>query len=158
LSRTARIRQAINDRAVKLNGVAKRSAVADTIPQRNSIDQEIFGKLTKLGVPSAPLASDEEFLRRIYLDLTGRLPDSEAVRAFLADSSGGKRDAAIDRMLDSPEFIDRWTMWMGDLLQNTSKLVNASINRNAPGRNMFHAYIRDAVSRDKPLRTMAIEV
>ncbi len=83
LSRTARIRQAINDRAVKLNGVAKRSA-AGTIPQRNFIDLEIFGKL---GVPSAPLASDEEFLRRIHLDLTGRIPSSADVRAFLADSS-----------------------------------------------------------------------
>src|SRR5882672_8279307 len=60
LSRTARIRQAINDRAVKWNGLAKRSAAAaSAIPQRNFIDQEIFGKLARLGVPSAPLASDE---------------------------------------------------------------------------------------------------
>jgi len=158
LGRQLRDRREIYERARKLS----RSAVvaplaADKIAQRNFIDQEIFGKLIKNGIPAAPLVSDAEFLRRIYLDLTGRIPDPAEIRAFLADTSDTRRDAAIDRLLDSPEFTDRWTMWMGDLLQNTSKLANAAINRNVQGRNAFYAYIRDAVSSDKPLREVAVD-
>ena len=55
-------------------------------------------------------------MRRIYLDLTGRIPSSDDVRAFLDDSSPNKRQALIDKLLYSSEFNDRWTMWMGDLL------------------------------------------
>src|SRR5262249_44153401 len=118
LSRVARSRREINNRAVKFGSLAARSAVtAGEIPQRNFIDEEIFGKLAKQGVRSAPLSSDEEFLRRIYLDLTGRIPAPDDIRAFLADTGATKRDAAIDRLFDSPEFVDRWTLWMGDLLQ-----------------------------------------
>lgn len=159
LGRQSRDRREIYERARKLSRAAVAAPVsAGQIAQRNFIDQEIFGKLTKINLLSAPLASDEEFLRRIYLDLTGRIPDSGEIRAFLADASETKRDTVIYRLLDSPEYTDRWTMWMGDLLQNTSKLANAAINRNVPGRNMFHAYIRDAVSSDKPLRAVAIDV
>ena len=159
LGRQARDRREIYERARKLSRAALAAPVsADKIPQRNFIDQEILGKLIKTNSPVSPLASDEEFLRRIYLDLTGRIPDPGEIRAFLADTSETRRDTVIDRLLDSPEFTDRWTMWLGDLLQNTSKLANAAINRNVPGRNAFHAYIRDAVSSDKPLRAVAIDV
>lgn len=159
LGRQARDRREIYERARKLSRAALAAPVsADKIPQRNFIDQEILGKLIKTNSPVSPLASDEEFLRRIYLDLTGRIPDPGEIRVFLADTGETRRDTVIDRLLDSPEFTDRWTMWLGDLLQNTSKLANAAINRNVPGRNAFHAYIRDAVSSDKPLRAVAIDV
>jgi hypothetical protein len=159
LARETRDRREILDRIRKLNRVAMAAPVApDKILRRNFIDEEIFGKLLKANAPSAPLSTDEEFLRRISLDLTGRLPDPDDIRAFLSDANTAKRDAVIDRLLDCPEFTDRWTMWMGDLLGNTSKLTNAAVNRNVQGRNMFHAYIKDAVAADKPLRTVAMEV
>ena len=139
--RQARDRREIYERVRKLNRTAALAAPvsADKIPQRNFIDQEIIGKLIKPNSPVSPLASDEEFLRRIYLDLTGRIPDPGEIRTFLADTSATRRDTVIDRLLDSPEFTDRWTLWLGDLLQNTSKLANAAINRNVPGRNAFQA-------------------
>src|SRR5262249_38103917 len=68
LSRVARIRHAINERAGKQQFMAARSAAASAeISQRNFVDQEIFGKLARSGVRSAPLSSDEEFFRRISL-------------------------------------------------------------------------------------------
>jgi uncharacterized protein DUF1549/uncharacterized protein DUF1553 len=160
LGRAARDRRDIYDRVRRaMRGQALAAPVAaDSLPQRNFIDQEIFGKLIKTAAPAAPLTSDEEFVRRIYLDLTGRIPSSDDVRAFVADSSTAKRDALIDQLLNSPEFNDRWTMWLGDLLGNTSKLANAAINRNAQGRTAFYQYIRDAVAGDKPLRQVAIDV
>ena len=130
---------------------------AGEIPRRSFIDRDIFDRLGQANVTSAPLAGDEEFLRRVTLDLTGRIPDANDIRAFLADSSEAKRDAAIDRLLGSDEFVDRWTMWLGDLLQNTARLANAAVNRNAQGRNAFHAYIKDAIATGKSLRTIAVE-
>src|SRR5690242_20722151 len=52
----------------------------------NFIDRFIFGKLQRDGVPHAPLSTDYEFLRRVSLDLTGRIPAPDEVRAFVADS------------------------------------------------------------------------
>src|SRR5262249_49864664 len=109
----SRVRRQVNDKIVKLSRVARPAAAApieaESIPQRNFIDQEIFGKLTRMNVPSAQLSSDAEFLRRVTLDLTGRIPSSDDVRAFLADDTENKRDLLINRLLFSPEFADRWT-------------------------------------------------
>jgi hypothetical protein len=160
LGREARDRNAIYERMRRVTrGVALATPVSpDKIARRNFIDQEILDKLNSVPALAAPLSGDEEFLRRIYLDLTGRIPSPDDIRAFLADTNAAKRDTVIDQLLNSAEFTDRWTMWMGDLLQNTSKLANASINRNTQGRNAFYAYIHDAVSIDKPLRDIAIDV
>jgi hypothetical protein len=117
LEREGRAWREIADRVRKLERAALRSAATpaaapESIPQRNVVDQEIFGKLIQRGVLSARLTTDEEFVRRIYLDLTGRLPSSADVRSFLADTTAGKRDALIDKLLYSPEFGDKWTVLM----------------------------------------------
>src|SRR5262245_42841439 len=86
LASEGRVRREINERTLKMNAAFARAVpqarivTADAIPQRNFIDQEIFGKLMTANVPSAPLSSDAEFLRRIYLDLTGRIPSPADVR------------------------------------------------------------------------------
>src|SRR5438105_3083557 len=70
LGRQSRDRRDTYERARKLSRAAVATPVsADKIGQHNFIDQEIFGKLIKAGSPAAQLSSDEEFLRRIYLDL-----------------------------------------------------------------------------------------
>ncbi len=158
-----RVRRALNDRVVAATRALKRDAVtapvkAGSIPQRNFIDQEIFDKLAQMNVPSAQLSSDAEFFRRITLDLTGRIPSSDDVRAFLADTAPNKRDMAIERLLYSSEFSDRWTMWAGDLLQNTATLNSASFNRNIQGRNVFFYYIQSAIYDEKPFDQIATEL
>src|SRR5262249_2426651 len=130
----------------------------DSLPPRNFIDQEIFGKLIQKNVPSAPLSSDTEFLRRIFLDLTGRIPSSDDVRAFLADAAPNKRDNVIDQLIYSKEFSDRWTMWLGDWLQNTATLNSVSFNRNIQGRNAFFAYIQYAIYNEKSFQEIATDV
>ncbi len=162
LSRQARAREVVFERLEKMGRAPARSAAgpatvpASEIPRRNVIDEEIFGLLEKRGVRSARLAGDEEFLRRVMLDLTGRIPSPNEVRDFVADSSGDKRNAAIDRLLYSPEFVDRWTMWFGDLLQNTQNSSN--IARQMIGRNTYHDYIRNALIESKSIRDLAYEV
>ena len=68
------------------------------VPRRNLIDEFIFGKMEKDGVPHAGLSSDEDFFRRIHIDLTGRLPQDDQLRAFLASRDPDKRDKLIDQL------------------------------------------------------------
>jgi hypothetical protein len=131
-------------------------AAAVRVPERNFIDAEIFGKLGSLGVAPAQLSTDEEFLRRICLDLTGRIPLPAEIRAFLADASAAKRDQVIDRLIYSPEFEDRWVLWLGDLLSN--KAAGTTFSPQIGGRNAFHNYLRQAMATGKSLRDIAWEV
>lgn len=165
LSREATSRRELNDRVSHLQKTFARSSQAPvsavpaaSIPQRNFIDQEIFGKLINQRVPSAALSGDTEFLRRISLDLTGRIPSAEDIRTFVADQSANKRDMVIEKLLNSAEFNDRWTMWLGDLLQNTATLNSVNFNRNIQGRNAFFSYIQNAIVTDKAFRDIATEV
>jgi len=87
---------AITERVLPSGGAQARAAA----PRRNFIDRHIFGKLERDGVPHAALAGDYEFLRRVSLDLTGRIPLPEEVRAFAADPDPAKRDKLIDRLFD----------------------------------------------------------
>ena len=95
-------------------------------PKVNFIDDQIFGKMQQDGVAPAPLSSDAEFLRRVTLDLTGQIPTADAVKAFLADTSPDKRTKTIDALIASDAFVDRWTMWFGDLVQNVRRSTNSN--------------------------------
>jgi hypothetical protein len=118
-----------------------------TFTAKNFIDDEIFGKMVKDNVRWTTASTDEEFLRRVTLDLTGAIPDAETVRAFLSDTSPGKRDAMIDRLLASDGFTDRWTMWLGDHLQNVQTAMNTNLQFGA--RDSYYRYLHDAVAARK---------
>lgn len=66
------------------------------------IDRLIDGHLRVAHRPKSPSADDADFLRRLHLDVTGRIPTAETVRAYLADASPHKREAVIDRLLADP--------------------------------------------------------
>lgn len=125
--------------------------------ERNFVDTELYAAMKKAGISPAPLASDAEFLRRITLDLGGRIPTTVEVRAFLADTGSDKRQRAIDRLLASDEFNDRWALWFGDLVQNT--LVATGVGRGTSnGRTPFHRWIRSSIEARKPYDAMVREM
>lgn len=132
------------------------AAPASTLPPRNFIDEEIFGKLQEKNIPSAALSTDEEFIRRLSLDLTGKLPTPAEIRAFLADDSTDKRDVLIDKLVGSPAFVDKWTMWWGDLLENC--VFPGLFDRREDGRNAYYSYIRNFVQTDTSLRDVVPEL
>lgn len=156
----ARAREDAFQRAAKFGvkraaGEAPKAVPPGSIPRRNLIDDAIFDKLQEAGVDSAPLTSDEEFLRRITLDLTGRIPTPEQVRAFVANEDADKRNVVIDELLFSPEFTHKWTMWLGDLLQNTRNSANFS--RQFRGRNAMYDWMRASITENKPLKDIVYE-
>ena len=106
--------------------------------------------------PTGP-ATDAEFLRRVFVDLTGQIPDSATVKAFLADARPDKRSRTIDTLLASDAFVDRWTMWFGDLVENTRNQTAAG-NETYVGRNSYYAWIRQSIQQSKPYDQMVREL
>ncbi len=126
------------------------------MPRKNFVDDLIFDKMQSAGVESAPNCTDEEFLRRVTLDLTGRIPSPAEVTNFLKDQNPIKRDILIDSLINSSEFVDKWTMFFGDLYKNTS--VSNNINRFVGGREAFHKFIHDSIEDNKSYAQMASEI
>jgi hypothetical protein len=114
-------------------------------PANNFIDEKLVAKWKDLGLTPSPLASDDEFLRRLYLDAIGTLPTPEEIRAFLADKDPRKRAKVIDKVLERGEFTDWWALKWGDLLR---------INRTAlqeKGMWSFHNWVRAQVRDNVPV-------
>src|SRR4029453_10196141 len=108
------------------------------------------------GVAPAGKTNDFEFIRRVTLDLTGRIPTPERVLSFTADTAADKRARLIDELLAKPEWVDKWTMYFGDLYNNTN--LNTFVNRYEPGRNAFYKWIKDSLRENKPYNKMATEL
>jgi hypothetical protein len=124
--------------------------------QAGSIDSFIFSALSTAGVQAAPLTTDYEFIRRVTLDLTGRIPTSDRVATFVADPSPDKRSKLIDELMAKPEWIDKWTMWFGDLYQNNSQ--NSQIRRYPSGVKALNDYIRASLTANNPYNQWATDL
>jgi hypothetical protein len=145
--------------------VATPSAIMDSIRHNNrpaasftatnTIDRHIFGALDTVGVKPAPPATDEQFLRRVTLDLTGRIPVRSRVESFVADQSADKRAKLVDELLATPEWVDKWTMFFGDLLRNS---VNIGRQRAAQERDAMNAWVRASLQAGLPYDRMAREL
>lgn len=86
-------------------------------PRANFVDDEIMRVLSELRVPVSPPATEAAWLRRVSLDLTGRLPSPEAVETFLPDKSSDKRARLVDALLNSEAYADYWTLRFARLLR-----------------------------------------
>lgn len=95
-----------------------------TVPAPTKIDELITGRLRKLGIVPSELCTDTEFLRRVSLDLTGTLPTSKEVEAFLADSAPDKRTKKIDELLERPGYAAWWATKFCDYTGNSGKQLN----------------------------------
>lgn len=110
----------------------------------NYVDELAVAKWKKLGLRPSPVADDATFLRRVTVDLCGRLPTVDESRAFLADAAADKRTKLIDRLLDSPDYPAYFAMRWGSILRN-SNLAGADQAAYA-----FHNWIKDMIARNRP--------
>ncbi len=102
-------------------------------PEFNFIDKLVNDKLQQLQILPSGLCSDDEFLRRAYLDVTGRLPTIEETQAFLNDVTPEKRVRLVDQLLDSSDYASFWTMKLADVLRaNSGKLTPTGVARIQP--------------------------
>src|SRR5204863_624887 len=115
---------------------------------RNIIDTHILDALKRAKIAPARVSSDSEFLRRVTLDLAGRIPTSGEAQAFVADTSADKRDKAIDRLPASDESHDPRTLWFGDLVQNT-QFATAIGQATAAGSAAYNTWTLQSLSECK---------
>ena len=117
--------------------------------RRNFIDDHVLELLQTLRLPPGPEAGDSMFLRRVTLDLTGRLPTPAEAKAFAADRDGNKRDRVIERLIGSEAFTDYWTYRLAELLRL----------RAAPGNDRgvraYHAWLHRQVAESVPFDAIA---
>jgi hypothetical protein len=121
-----------------------------------TIDKYLLADMQANGVAPADKTSDFEFIRRVTLDLTGRIPTPDRVLSFTADTATDKRAKLVDELLAKPEWVDKWTMYFGDLYNNT--YLNTFVNRYEPGRNAFYKWIKDSLTANKPYNQIATEL
>ena len=116
------------------------------VPRHNFIDQHVFAKARKFHLVPSPLSSDAEFLRRLCLDLTGRLPPVHRVRQFLADPDPQKRSRLIDLLLKSPEFVDHWSWRFYDFLRVISPVYKDWVRRAIAENKPYDQFARERVA------------
>jgi hypothetical protein len=123
-------------------------------PQYNYIDRAIDAKLERLKIQPSAIADDATFLRRVSIDLTGRIPTPAAVQAFLADRTPQhqKRAKLIDKLIASPAYVDHWTVKWGDLLQSNRKYLGDK------GVYAFREWIHDSIAANKPYNKLVREL
>lgn len=123
-------------------------------PTWGKIDELVAAKWQRMKIEPSEVCTDLEFIRRIYLDLTGLPPSPEEVQAFLNDSREMrvKRDELVDRLIGSSDYVDFWANKWADLLQCNSKFLGAE------GAESFHNWIRSEVEKNTPYDQFAREI
>jgi hypothetical protein len=119
---------------------------------RNLIDRHLFSAMERDGIPHALLSNDYEFCRRVYLDLTGRIPTPDQLKAFVTGTDPNKRDKLIDELIESQAWVDHWSYWYGDLARNCGNRIGN------PALKHFDAWIRQSFKEDKPYDRFVAEM
>ncbi len=118
------------------------------LPQNNYIDQLVYDKLHKLRIYPSDLCSDEVFLRRVYLDVIGAVPEVETISEFIADKTPNKRERAVDDLLSRKEFTEMWVMKFAELLQ-----IRTDDNNGVSYKStlLYFNWIKDRIANNVPM-------
>jgi hypothetical protein len=115
------------------------------VPRDNVVDEAVFAKLNRMRIAPSEPCTDEEFVRRVYLDTIGVLPTPEEAGEFLDDPSPSRHETLIDDLLERPEFNDYWALKFADVLRSNSRLITPK------GAYAYHRWIRSQIERNAPI-------
>ncbi|MBU0717232.1 MAG: DUF1549 and DUF1553 domain-containing protein [Planctomycetes bacterium] len=121
----------------------------------NPIDELVLASLRAQGIEPANRCSDEVFVRRVYLDVIGTLPEPDMVNRFLESQQPNKRAVLIDYLLLREEFPYYWALKWCDLLRVKAEFP---INLWPNAVQAYHRWIRDAIAQNKPYDQFAREL
>ncbi len=125
----------------------------DYFPQiaaSTKVDELVVAKLRKLGIVPSELCTDEEFLRRATLDVTGGLPTPNEVKSFLADTRPDKRQLKVEELLTSPAYTARWTTFFCDMTGNNDDQLRNFLPNGIRVDSQWYQWIRDRVEKNVP--------
>jgi hypothetical protein len=127
-----------------LSFLPEREAAWQPPAPNNFIDRLVFAKLKRLGIEPAPLASDEEFVRRAALDTIGTVLSADTAREFLESKDPRKRELLIDRLLERTEYADFWALKWSDVLR--ASRPNMALSEVVK----FQNWLREQLARNVP--------
>ena len=125
------------------------------LPENNYVDSLVHDKLHKLRMTPSELCSDEVFVRRLYLDITGLLPSAEETATFLSDDSADKRSKLVDKLIEKKEFTELWVMKFAELLQiqtddNQGMSYKATL--------LYFNWLKDRIANNVPMDKIVKEL
>jgi hypothetical protein len=131
---------------------AKTETAYQRVPRNNFIDEHVFTKLEKLNIRPSDLSTDAEFLRRVSLDVLGKLPTEGETRAFLASAAPNKRAELIDLLLAQPEYAQLWALHFAELTRAGTREAGAK------GGRIVYEWLRQSFAENKPYDKLVTEL
>lgn len=126
----------------------------ENLPQeKNFIDELVFKKLKQLGLPTSEICDDSTFLRRVTIDIAGRLPTLEETERFLEDKDPNKREKVVDQLLASTDYAEYFANKWAAVLRN-----KRNNNDSKAPTFAFHSWIRQSLHANKPYDQFVREV
>lgn len=125
--------------------------------EHNYIDPLVFGKLQELRIVPSALSTDEQFLRRVTIDLTGKLPTPDEYAQFISDSDDNKREKLVDALLQRDEFGELWAAQWGEWLRIKTDTNPGSGTAMKAGWNYYH-WLREELVKNTPWDQIAREL
>jgi len=134
---------------VRVDVVPGKQAPAPLAQAWNFIDEAVYARLSKLRMTPAEVCSDDDFVRRVFIDTIGLLPTLAEYEQFQNDSRSDKRAQLVDRLLARPEFTDLWTMKWGERLQARSIVSASASHQKATVR--YTEWLRRQIESETPM-------
>lgn len=122
-------------------------------PEKNYIDTLVNAKLKNLRIAPSATCTDEVFLRRIFIDLTGMLPSVEEYKTFMANKSADKREQLVKDLMERKEFSELWVLKWAELLQ-----IRSSNQVSYKATLLYYNWLQDRIARNVPLNQWVQEL
>ena len=125
----------------------------------NYVDAAVNERLHRLRIAPSGLCTDEEYVRRVYIDVVGLYPKPAEVQAFLADKRPDKRSQLVDVLLQRKEFTELWVMKWSELLQIRSG-INGGNNQPPFYKNslLYYNWLADRIGQNQPLNQVVVDL
>lgn len=127
--------------------------VANLPESKNFVDDHIFAKLKSLGLPPSEICDDATYLRRVTVDIAGRLPTKEEAAAFAANTDPNKREILVDRLLASSDYAEYFASKWSAILRNKRRT-----DADKKATFSFHDWIRESLHQNKPYNEFVREI
>jgi hypothetical protein len=122
-------------------------------PENNYIDTLVNNKLKKLRIAPSELCSDEAYLRRVFIDITGTLPNLEEYQRFMSSKAPNKRELLVDELLGRKDFVELWVLKWAELLQ-----IRSSLQVSYKAMLLYYIWLQDKIARNVPMDQMVQEL
>jgi len=131
---------------------AVQAGIYEKLPREHFVDRLVWDKLKQLNLTPSEAAPEATFLRRVYLDVIGRLPTADETRAYLKSTEADKRTKLIDQLLARPEYADFWANKWADLLRPNPYHAGIKAVYN------LDSFLRESFRQNKPYDQFAREL